>query len=61
MGNDHKPAFRGFFDLRMKRLMSIIRPTLMPPLRTGEMNHDPTIVAVILEKTVKILKKYVVI
>jgi hypothetical protein len=44
MGNDHKPAFRGFFVLIMKRLMSIMRPTLIAPLSTGEMNHDPTIV-----------------
>lgn len=46
MGNDHKPDFSGFFVLRMKRLISAKRPTLIAPLITGDTNHESTIVPV---------------
>lgn len=50
MGSDHKPDLSGFFVLRMKRLISNKSPTLIAPLMTGEMNHEPIILAVEEEK-----------
>lgn len=38
-----RPAFNGFFALRINERIDQNRMVLIAPLNTGDINHDPTI------------------